>query len=389
MIAPGSQPNRPGQPDTSDQVDPAENRRFWVALSRIGGIGPVRLGRLIAHFAEAPEAAWRASGQELLAAGLEPHWVEQIVAERPRLDPDAEWMGIERAGARVLMPGDAEYPARLREIHNAPPLLYIRGALLAGDDLALAVVGTRRATAYGRTVTERLVADLVAAGLTIVSGLARGIDAVAHRTALEAEGRTIAVLGSGLDIIYPGEHRALAARIAERGALLSDYPLGTQPDATNFPARNRIISGLSRGVLITEAPLASDARITVNYAVEQSREVFAVPGSILSAASATPNQLIQEGAKLVCSAADILAELNLPATTEQPRLADVLPVTPTEAALLDRLSADPQHIDDLGLATSLSAAEAGAALAMLELKGLVRQVGGQQYVLAGRRATSR
>ncbi len=217
------------------------------------------------------------------------------MAERPRLDPDAEWTGLERAGVRVLMPGDAEYPARLREIHSAPPLLYIRGALMAGDDLALAVVGTRRATPYGRAVTERLVADLVAAGLTIVSGLARGMDAVAHRTALEAEGRTIAVLGSGLDIIYPGEHRALAARIAERGALLSDYPLGTQPDATNFPARNRIISGLSRGVLITEAPLASGARITVNYAVEQSREVFAVPGSILSAASATPNQLCGRG----------------------------------------------------------------------------------------------
>ena len=172
MIAPSSQPNRPGRPDTSHQVDPAENRRFWVALSRIGGIGPIRLGRLIAHFAEAPEAAWRASGQELLAAGLEPRWVEQIVAERPRLDPDAEWTGLERAGVRVLMSGDTEYPARLREIHSAPPLLYIRGALMAGDDLALAVVGTRRATPYGRAVTERLVADLVAAGLSARQGIA-------------------------------------------------------------------------------------------------------------------------------------------------------------------------------------------------------------------------
>ena len=242
-------------------------------------------------FAQNPEAAWRASGRDLLAAGLEIRWVEQILAERPRLDPDAEWTKLEKARVRVLVPGDAEYPARLSEIHGAPPLLYIRGTLTAGDDLALAVVGTRRPSAYGRAVTERLVADLAAAGLTIVSGLARGIDAVAHRTALEAAGRTIAVLGSGLDIVYPSEHRALAARIADQGALLSDYPLGTQPDAMNFPARNRIISGLSRGVLITEAPAASGARITTNYALEQNREVFAVPGSILSALSETPHQL--------------------------------------------------------------------------------------------------
>lgn len=361
-----------------------ETRRYWVALSRIGGIGPVRLGRLLAAFRDG-EAAWRASGRDLVAAGIEPRSAEQIVAERPRLDPDQEWARLERGGFRVLLATDADYPARLREIHAAPPILYVWGALTPGDDLALAVVGTRRASPYGKTITERIVADLAAAGLTIVSGLARGIDAVAHRTALETGGRTLAVLGSGLDVIYPGEHKALAARIAENGAVLTDYPLGTKPDAVNFPARNRIVSGLSRGVLITEAPQSSGARITANYAVEQNRDVFAVPGSILSTLSEAPNRLIQEGAKLVTSAEDILAELNLPGTVDQPRLADVLPATPTEAALLDRLTADPQHIDDLGQATGLAPAEVGATLAMLELKGMVRQIGGQQYVLARRR----
>ena len=368
----------------TDRANQPDNRRYWVALSRIGGIGPIRLARLFAAF-ESPEAAWRASGPELIAAGLEPRWAEQVVAERPRLDPDAEWARLTKAGIRLLLSSDPDYPPRLREIHAAPPLLYVWVTLTAGDDLALAVVGTRRASAYGRATTERLVADLAAAGLTIVSGLARGIDGVALRAALEAGGRTIAVLGSGLDIVYPGEHRALAARIAEQGAVISDYALGTKPDAPNFPVRNRIVSGLSRGVLVTEAPLDSGARITVNYALEQNREVFAVPGSILSPLSATPNRLIQEGAKLVCTAEDILAELNLPATIEQPRLADILPATPAEAALLERLSADPQHIDDLGLATGFSAAEVGATLAMLELKGLVRQSGAQHYVLARRR----
>jgi DNA processing protein len=260
-------------------------------------------------------------------------------------------------------------------------VLYVRGELIA-DDWAVAVIGTRRASAYGRQVTRQLAGALARSGITIVSGLARGIDSEAHRAALEAGGRTIAVMGCGVDRVYPPENRGLAREILERGAIVSDYPVGTRPEGVNFPPRNRIISGLSLGVLVTEAGKRSGARITADYAAEQGRDVFAVPGSILMSGSAGTNALIQEGAKLVIRPEDVLEELNLAMVVEQAEARQVLPADQTEAALLAHLSAEPTHVDELRRQVGMPIAQVTSALALMELKGMVRQMGGMRYVVA-------
>lgn len=250
------------------------------------------------------------------------------------------------------------------------------------DSWAVAVVGTRRASTYGREVTRRLAGSLARNGITVVSGMARGIDGVAHRAALEAGGRTIAVYGCGIDQVYPPEHRELASQIAAQGALVSDYPPGTAPEARNFPPRNRIISGLSLGVLVTNAGKSSGALITADFAAEQGRDVFAVPGSILTQGSLGPNRLIQDGAKLVTRAEDVLEELNLTMVAEQAEARQRLPEDETEAALLRHLSEDPTHVDELQQESDLPIAEVTSTLALMELKGMVRQVGGMKYVVA-------
>ena len=270
---------------------------------------------------------------------------------------------------------DKSYPARLKEIYDYPPVIYVRGSLLPQDEWCIAIVGTRRATVYGRQVTEEIVTDLV-------SGLAKGIDTIAHKAALEAGGRTIAICGSGLDIVYPAENANLARRIIQQGALISEYPLGTKPRAENFPRRNRILSGMSLGVLVAEGDETSGAMITAQLALEQDREVFAVPGSILSPASRGTNRLIQEGAKLVRDYTDILEELNLTAVAQQLEMKEVLPATDTESLLIKQLSAEPTHIDEVCRTSGLPVATVSSTLAMMELKGLVKQVGPMSYVLA-------
>jgi len=344
-------------------------------------IGPARFNRLIERFGSA-EAAWRAPMLELAAAGLERRAVESLGKLRATLDPATEWRRLEKAGASVLILDDPAYPSALREIADPPPVLYVRGEITPADDWAIAVVGTRRASSYGRQVTERLVADVARAGITVVSGLARGIDTHAHRAALAAGGRTIAVLGSGLDRLYPEENSALAGQIAQSGAILTEFPLGTPPDATNFPRRNRIVSGLARATLVVEADLKSGAMITATQAAEQGRDVFAVPGSIFSALSAGPHQLIREGARVVAEASDILEELHLTAVVEQQAAREALPADPTEAALMQLLSDEPTHVDDLTRGAMLSSATVSATLTILELKGLARQLGPMQYVRA-------
>jgi DNA processing protein len=289
---------------------------------------------------------------------------------------------LDRYGVKVLTWHDTDYPSRLKEIYDYPPLLYIRGSLLPEDEWCLAVVGTRRATVYGRQVTEEIVADLARSKITIVSGLAKGIDSVAHHSALEAGGRSIAVFGCGLDIVYPAENADLARRIMQQGALLSEYPLGTRPRADNFPRRNRIMSGLSLGVLVIEAGETSGAMITAHLALEQNREVFAIPGSILSPASRGTNHLIQEGAKLVSDYTDILEELNLTAVAQQVEMKELVPPSDTEFLLLKQLGAEPTHIDEVCRSSGLSISTVSSTLAVMELKGLVKQVGAMNYVLA-------
>ncbi len=289
---------------------------------------------------------------------------------------------LDRCEVKVLTWHDAGYPSRLKEIYDYPPLIYVRGSLLPEDEWCLAVVGTRRATVYGRQVTEEITTDLARSKITIVSGLARGIDSVAHRSALEAGGRTIAVFGCGLDIVYPSENANLTHSIIQQGALISEYPLGTKPKAENFPRRNRIMSGLSLGVLVVEADETSGAMITAHMALEQDREVFAIPGSILSPASRGTNQLIQEGAKLVRKYTDILEELNLTTVAHQMEMKEIIPASDTEARLLKFLSVEPTHIDEVCRSSGLPISTVSSVLTMMELKGMVKQMGNMNYVLA-------
>lgn len=354
--------------------------QFWVAFSRIPRIGAVRAALLESYFGNL-EDAWRAGAGELRACGLDRGTVESIVKERPSISPPDELEKLQRSGVKAFTWRHEAYPVRLKEVDDHPPVLYVRGDLLPEDDWAVAVVGTRRATPYGRQAAEHFSTELAQQQITIVSGLARGIDSIAHRAALNAGGRTIAVLACGLDIIYPPEHARLAAEITQHGALVSDYPLGTQPRSEYFPRRNRILSAISLGVLVVEGDVDSGALITARIAIDQNREVFAVPGSIYAPTYRGANKLIQEGeAKLVTRTEDILEELNLTMTAQQLELREVTATDPTEAALLKVLSHQPIHIDEVQRASGLPIAAVSGALALLELKGMVRQVGTMSFV---------
>jgi DNA processing protein len=356
--------------------------QYWVAFSRIPGVGRVRFSQLTGYFGNL-ENAWRASHSDLRSAGLDARTIDNIVAMRAEIEPGAEMEKLARHGVKAVRCDDPVFPPRLKEIYDVPPLIYIRGTLVPEDEWTIAVVGTRRATVYGREVTERLVAELVHNRITVVSGLARGIDSIAHRAALKAGGHTIAVFACGLDLVYPAENERLAQEIMKSGALVSEYALGTRPKAENFPRRNRILAGLSLGVLVTEADEGSGALITADLALEQNREVFAVPGSMLSPTSRGTNRLIQHGAKLVTSAQDILEELNLTMIPRQMEMREVVPADDTESLLLQCLSHEPTHIDDVCHSSRLPIATVSSALAVMELKGLVRQQGGMNYTLVG------
>jgi DNA processing protein len=354
---------------------------YWVGFNIVRGIGPTRLRALLDYFGDVARA-WHAPSEELVRAGLDRRSLKNLLAARATLDLDRELERIAAVGAQVLTWESPIYPRLLHEIADPPPVLYVKGTLTEEDAWAVAIVGTRRALAYGREVTRRLATALARSGITIVSGLARGIDAEAHWAALHAGGRTIAVFGCGIDRIYPPEHRKLAEEIMAHGALVSDYPLGTPPEGPNFPPRNRIISGLSLGVLVTQAGVRSGALITSDFAAEQGRDVFAVPGSILAHGCAGTNALIQDGAKVVLGPEDVLEELNLTMVAEQTEARQVLPADETEASLLAYLSAEPVHVDELLRQVNLPVAQVTSTLALMELKGMVRQVGGMKFVVA-------
>ncbi len=357
-----------------------DDLRFRVALHRVHRLGSVRFALLERAFANF-EDAWRADAGTLTAAGLDARSAREVVAAHDTVDPDAEMERLAQANVTALAKTDPRYPSRLKEIEDAPPVLYVRGEWRPEDEWSVAVVGTRRATAYGRQVATELSRELAANGITVVSGLARGVDTLAHRAALDVGGRTAAALANGLDTVYPPENRHLAEEIAERGALLTDYPLGTKPRAEFFPRRNRILSGVSLGTLVVEGDHTSGAMITAKFAAEQNRDVFAVPGSIFSPQSRGPLSLIRDGATPVTSANDILEALNLTMVGAQLDFGRAAPPeSDDERALMRVLSREPQHVDVVARRSGLAPAQVSGTLALLELKGLVRDVGGMQFV---------
>ena len=360
--------------------------KYWVALNRVPLLGTVRFRRLEAYFGDL-ERAWNASSSELKAAGIEVRPAKELQSARSRVSPDDEMARLEQAGVRALSWHDPNYPPRLKEISDPPPVLYCKGTLLPSDERSVAVVGTRNPTTYGREVASNLTADLARTGITIVSGLALGIDGIGHRATLDCGQRTIAVVANGLDINYPKEHASLSQRIQEQGAVVSEMPLGVRPGSRSFPRPNRLVSGMSLGTLVVEAGETSGARWTVYHALDQDREVFCVPGSIFSPASRLTNRLIQEGAKLVSSSNDILEELNLSVVARQIEMrvtSELLPelAVPQDAAsqVVDQLDHEPLHIDDIRRRTSLSITEVSSLLTLLELQGTVKQVGCMHYV---------
>ena len=351
-----------------------------VALQRVRGVGPVRVRQAEEHF-ETLGDAWRAGEEELKEAGWDAPAIAGLADARGKIEPERELEAARAAGCEPMSWHDPRYPFRLRHTASPPPLLFARGGLDKRDERSVAIVGTRRPTEYGKQMTLELAHGLAAVGVSVVSGLAHGVDGHAHEAALDAGGRTVAVVAGGLDRLYPSEHRGLAARIAESGAVITEYPPGTKPVRENFPVRNRIIAGMSMAVLVTEAQLQSGTRTTVEAAQAEGRAVFALPGSAKSPQSAGPHELIRGGAaQLAESAQDILDALELDAAPEQAQLAEQLPDDPVESAIFSALGAEPLHIDELCRASGTPAPQASAALAMLELKGMVRQIGAMTYV---------
>ncbi|AAR35923.1 DNA-processing protein DprA [Geobacter sulfurreducens] len=350
----------------------------WFALRSVPLVGNVLYRRLLDRFGS-PEAVFRASDAELASVrGVSSAVAASIRGHDPRAFAESECERVRRAGVRIVTIRDPDYPPLLLQIADPPPYLYVKGDP-TGLEPAVAVVGSRRATVYGRTVTARLAEDLARRGVAVVSGMARGIDTAAHQGALAGEGRTVGVLGCGIDVVYPPENRALFARVADRGALVSEFPLGMGPLAENFPRRNRIISGMCRGVLVVEAAERSGSLITAQMALDQGRDVFAIPGNITSSGSSGTNRLIREGAKLVAGVEDILEEL-VPRAAAAVAVAPPLPPLPAgEAALMAMFGADPLHIDEIIAKSALTVGEVSAMLLRLELKGVVTQLPGKFF----------
>jgi len=357
-----------------------DRKAYWVGFNMVKGIGAVRMQALLDHFGD-PSIAWQAPIDALAAAGLSARIIENLLQVRSRVQLPEYLEKLARLDIQVLTCEDESYPSRLKEIDQPPPVLYVRGTLLPEDTWAVAIVGTRRITSYGRQVADEMACFLAQNGVTVVSGLARGVDAVAHDAALKAGGRTIAVLGCGVDRVYPPEHARLAERLMAQGALVSDYAPGTPPDGVNFPPRNRIISGLSLATVVVEAGEESGALITATFAAEQGREVFAVPGNITAPQSKGANRLIQDGARPLLKPQDLLEALQLTQVSEHKAARTALPpADETEARLLKTITLEPLHIDEIREMLALPIEKVSATLALMELKGMVRQVGGMRYM---------
>jgi DNA processing protein len=369
----------------SGSIPAPERDIHLIALSLSPHVGPVTIRRLLRAFGSAREV-FRARQADLFGVdGISQKRSQWIAGFR---DWDGLMKTVEKAeadGTRLVFHGDAEYPAALEELgEDAPILLFVKGAIAEEDRFSVAMVGSRKSSDYGEAVTARISSKLAGVGMTVVSGMARGIDTAAHRGALKAGGRTIAVLGCGLDVVYPPENRGLMDRIAASGAVISEFAPGTPPLKENFPRRNRLISGLSQGVMVVEAAPRSGSLITAKHALEQGKEVFAVPGNIISETSAGTNDLLKQGAKLVTSAEDVLEELApvLKGFIKSSVRATPPDLTEQEMSLCDLLSREPVHVDEISRQSGRQVSEVLATLLGLELKGAIRQMEGKRFLLA-------
>ena len=372
-----------------------ENTEFWLGLTKLEGLGVRGAHRVVEHFGS-PQAAYMASLTELESCGIPARVAQSIFAQAGLKEAARDLEASAKAGCQVVAYSSDDYPPLLKQIPDPPLVLYVRGDAKVLSRYAVAIVGTRRPTAYGGQVAQRLARDLAQRQLVIVSGLARGIDSAAHRGAIEAKGKTVAVLGSGIDVIYPRENKRLAEQVVESGALISEFPPGTSPAPENFPIRNRTISGLSLGVVVVEAAEYSGSLITARLAVEQNREVFAVPGNITSAQSFGPNHLIKQGAKLVDEWMDVLeefpAEIRMqllpPADASDETAAQSQTVslfeqsfTPDQKAVFDVLRADePLFVDAILTSITIPQPRMMTALLELEMAGLIRQLPGKNFI---------
>jgi DNA processing protein len=358
--------------------------KSWLALSTVPNVGPIRFISLVKHFGS-PEAVLSASEKELTDFPDIGHVIASNIKRKVDWGlAEKQLELIEKNQVQLLTFKDEDYPENLKSIYDPPPFLFIKGDIKKEDKNAIAMVGCRMASPYGRQITEKIGRELAKRGITIVSGLARGIDSIGHLSALEESGRTIAVFGSGLDVIYPPENKKLVERIVENGAIISEFLLGTKPEAPNFPRRNRLISGLSLGVVIVEAGAKSGALLTAQFALEQNREVFAIPGNIGAKNSEGTNQLIKQGAKLVTSVEDILEELNLIKSVQQKEKnqieRDLSQLSEMEKSIYNLIAHEPYHIDKIAQETHVTTSCALSTLLSLELKGFIKQLSGKMFV---------
>ncbi len=360
-----------------------EDLKYWLAFSQFPKIGPKKFDQIRHHFPSL-EYAWQAFQSEFIEAGLPDNLVEEFIQRRRTINPDEELEKLNKENLKVVRIIDDNYPKLLKEIYNPPYLLYYKGNLDNLTTQTLGVVGTRKITPYGKQVAELIVSQLLEQNFIIVSGLALGVDAVAHYICVQHHKTTVAVLGGGLDNanVYPGANRFLANTILQNnGLLISEFAIGTMPTKFNFPLRNRIISGLSKGVLVVEAGESSGALITAKFALDQNREVFAIPGPITNNLSTGTNNLIKSGAKLVSNVQDILEEFNLQEITSSKFSPEIIADSPEETLIIRYLQNDQKHINELVRLTNLSITELNSTLMLLEMKGVIQNIGNMIYIL--------
>jgi DNA processing protein len=363
-----------------------EDRLYWLGWQYLIPAAGKRIWSLMEYFGS-PRAAWEATVKELAGApGFDENKALALAGRRSQLDPQTEALNLATQDIGFLCHTDPEYPENLAEIYDPPPVIFYRGKPPTADKPSIAIVGTRKPSPYGLAVAEKLAKDLAALGFTIISGLARGIDAVAHKGALHSGGWTIAVLGCGPDVVYPRENKKLMEEIINNGTVLSEFPPGTQPDAWHFPARNRIISGLSQATLVVEAAEKSGALITAEFALEQGRDVMAVPGNVVNPLSRGPHRLIKQGARLIEGAGDVLEELGMdrlfPLQTADD--SSKMKMSLEEETIYKLLSLEPVSIDELIMKAGILPQKVMAALMYLEIKGLAKQLPGKLYIRTGR-----